>query len=92
MEFCKKYLFAHDCYYIEMYQKSFLYYTGSGIVEGINHYIPITIDEYINMLQNNGATLLNDEYYFKNEEDADRVIDILTTNYAVIIKLMEKFS
>lgn len=90
MKFNVQYTHIGDGYYIEMNNEDYrgIYYCDDDIVECINRYIPITLNEYYSILQSNGAFQRFEEYYFKNEEDANKTAEILNTKYAVVINLM----
>jgi predicted ATPase len=47
-------------------------------------------EEYIELLNKYNAIKIDDEYYFKKEEDCKRFIEYLEETYGLIIKLMEQ--
>jgi len=51
-------------------------------------YLDLTLEEYHNILINNGAHICEeeDEYYFKNESDIEKAIKILDP-YEILAKL-----
>lgn len=78
-------------YYIELCAEDELglkHYCDSNIVNHINNYIPITINDYTKILLDNNACIIHGEYYFTIKEDADKTINYLNEKYAVIINLI----
>jgi len=71
------------------------YYLGFNADKHIANYLGMTKNEYQNILKLNGAinissiSMVKDEYFFKNEEDAKKAIEILEF-YLIMVVLTEK--